>query len=111
MYQLDFASPLEPWRGAYHTLDIPLAFDNWDKPEGRLGAGPQSRKVAAAMSETFINFARTGDPNNRAIPRWPRYTLPERGTMIFDVDSRVENDPRAAERRLFQAAPFLKEGT
>ena len=31
--------------------------------------------------------------------------------MIFDVNSRAENDPRADERRLFQTAPFLKQGT
>ena len=77
----------------------------------KAGTGPDARKVADAMSETFIAFARTGDPNNAAIPRWDRYTLPERATMIFDVDSRIENDPRADERRLFQTAPFLKQGT
>ena len=111
MYQLDFASPVEPWRGAYHGFDIGLAFDNCDKTEARAGAGPDARRVAEAMSETFIAFARTGDPNNAAIPRWDRYTLPERATMIFDVNSRSENDPRADERRLFQTAPFLKQGT
>lgn len=111
MYQLDFASPVEPWRGAYHGFDIGLAFDNCDKPGSKAGTGAEARKVAEAMSETFIAFARTGDPNNARIPAWGRYTLPERATMIFDVDSRVENDPRADERRLFQTAPFLKLGT
>lgn len=111
MYQLDFASPVEPWRGAYHGFDIGLAFDNCDKPESKAGTGPEARKAAEAMSETFIAFARTGDPNNAAIPRWDRYTLPERATMIFDVNSRAENDPRGDERRLFQTAPFLKQGT
>lgn len=111
MYQLDFASPVEPWRGAYHGFDIGLAFDNCDKPGSKAGNGAEARKVAEAMSETFIAFARTGDPNNARIPAWGRYTLPERTTMIFDVNSRVENDPRAEERRLFQTAPFLKLGT
>ena len=110
MYQLDFASPVEPWRGAYHGFDIGLAFDNIDKVEAR-ATGPEARRAADAMSETFIAFARTGDPNNAAIPRWDRYTLPERATMIFDANSRAENDPRADERRLFQTAPFLKQGT
>ncbi|MGA0543983.1 carboxylesterase/lipase family protein [Brevundimonas sp. VNH65] len=111
MYQLDFASPVEPWRGGYHGFDIGLAFDNIDKPGSKAGSGPDARRVADAMSETFIAFARTGDPNNAAIPRWDRYTLPERATMIFDVNSRSENDPRSEERRLFQTAPFLKQGT
>jgi para-nitrobenzyl esterase len=111
MYQLDFASPVEPWRGAYHGFDIGLAFDNVDVPEAKAGTGLDARKAAYAMSETFISFARTGDPNNAAIPRWDRYTLPERATMMFDANSQVENDPRADERRLFQTAPFLKKGT
>ena len=111
MYQLDFGSPVEPRLGAYHGFDIGLAFDNCDKPGSRAGSGPEARQVAEAMSETFIAFARTGDPNNAAIPTWGRYTLPERQTMIFDVESRTENDPRAEERRLFQTAPFLKKGT
>lgn len=111
MYQLDFGSPVEPRLGAFHSFDIALAFDNCDKPGSKTGTGAQSLKVAAAMSETFIAFARTGDPNNAAIPAWGRYTLPERATMIFDVDSRIENDPRADERRLFQTASFLKQGT
>jgi para-nitrobenzyl esterase len=111
MYQLDFGSPVEPRLGAYHGFDIALAFDNCDKPGSKTGMGVEARQVAAAMSETFIAFARTGDPNNAAIPAWGRYTLPERATMIFDVDSRIENDPRADERRLFQTAPFLKQGT
>lgn len=111
MYQLDFGSPVEPRLGAYHSFDIALAFDNCDKPGSKTGEGAQALRVAEAMSETFIAFARTGDPNNAAIPAWGRYTLPERATMIFDVDSRIENDPRADERRLFQTAPFLKQGT
>jgi para-nitrobenzyl esterase len=111
MYQLDFGSPVEPRLGAYHTFDIPLAFDNCAQPGSKTGTGPEAISVAAAVSDTFIAFARTGDPNNRSIPRWPRYTLPERGTLIIDVHSRIENDPRGEERRLFQSAPFLKQGT
>jgi len=111
MYQLDFGSPVEPRLAAYHSFDIALAFDNCGQPGSKTGTGSDALKVAEAMSETFIAFARTGDPNNAAIPTWGRYTLPERATMIFDVASHVENDPRADERRLFQTAPFLKQGT
>jgi para-nitrobenzyl esterase len=31
--------------------------------------------------------------------------------MIFDVESRVENDPRKAERELFAKAPYIQPGT
>ena len=48
--------------------------------------------LAAAMSATWAAFARTGSPNNAAIPAWPAYTPTERATMVFDTRSRVVND-------------------
>ena len=111
MYQLDFGSPVEPRLGAYHSFDIALAFDNCHQPTSKTGTGPEAIEVARRMSETFIAFAKTGDPNNAAIPAWAPYDLERRPTMIFDVDTRSVDDPRADERRLFQVAPFLKQGT
>ena len=67
--------------------------------------------MAHQMSEAFIAFARTGDPNTAEIPHWTPYELDRRSTMIFDVASRMENDPRGEERRLFAVAPYLKPGT
>ena len=112
MYQLDFGSPEDGGRrGAFHSFDIPLVFDNLDKPGSRTGQGQEARAVAHQMSEAFIAFARTGDPNTAAIPHWTPYELDRRSTMIFDVASRTENDPRGEERRLFAVAPYLKPGT
>ena len=31
--------------------------------------------------------------------------------MVFDVASRLEDDPRGAERRLFAKVPFVQQGT
>jgi para-nitrobenzyl esterase len=67
--------------------------------------------MADRMSETFIAFARTGSPNNRTIPRWERYQLPRRQTMVFNVPPRLEDDPRGAERRLFAKVPYVQPGT
>ena len=63
------------------------------------------------MSAAFVNFARTGDPNGAAIPAWEKYDLPRRATLVINETSRMVDDPRKAERELFAAAPFLKEGT
>jgi para-nitrobenzyl esterase len=53
------------------------------------------------MSDSFIAFGRTGDPNTAALPPWPRFNTEERPTMIFDLPPRIENDPRSEERKLF----------
>ena len=108
-YQVDFRTPFHD--SAPHTTDIALAFDNTDKPGALTGNGPEARKLAAQVSETFIAFARTGNPNNPALPLWKPYTLPNRETMIFDVSSHMENDPRGRERELFSKVPFVQQGT
>jgi para-nitrobenzyl esterase len=110
-YQLDWATPREGGKfGAPHASDIQLVFDNIDKP-GATAIGPQAQPMADQMSESFIAFARTGNPNNKLIPRWEGYTLPRRQTMVFNVPSHLENDPRGGERRLFATVPYVQPGT
>ncbi|MDQ8756977.1 carboxylesterase/lipase family protein [Sphingosinicella sp. LHD-64] len=105
VYQLDFASPVEPWRGAAHMLDIPLVFGTLDAPGAITGTGAGSRAVSAAVMGAFLAFARTGDPG------WRPYTLPERATRIFDASPRTENDPRRWQRELFARFPYIQPGT
>jgi para-nitrobenzyl esterase len=111
VYQLDYASPVEGGKyRAFHTLDIGLVFDNVDKPGAMTGTDTRARTVAAAMSDTFIRFARSGNPNG-PLPPWPRYDLQARNTMIFDVTPKLEQDPRREERLIFSAVPYVKPGT
>ena len=110
-YQLNWASQREGGKfRAPHASDIQLVFDNIDKP-GANASGPTAQSMADQLSETFLAFARTGNPNNKLIRRWETYTLPRRQTMVFDVPSRPEDDPRGAERRLFAKVPYVQPGT
>jgi para-nitrobenzyl esterase len=111
VYQLDFQSPVEPWRGAPHTLDIPLAFGTLDAEGSITGTGAAARALSGAIMDAFVAFARTGDPNHRGLPAWPIYDLPDRASMIFDVNSRASNDPRRWERELFARVPYIQPGT
>jgi len=63
------------------------------------------------MSQALLAFARHGDPNHPGLPRWKPYGLEARETMVFDVPSRMENDPRGGERELYRRAPFIQRGT
>jgi len=111
MYQLDFPSPeADGVLGAFHTLDIPLVFDNTGARGARTGDSPEARRLAGLMADSFIAFARTGDPDCASIPAWPRFELEKRATMVFDVDTRVVDDPRREERLLWSVAPYIKPG-
>jgi para-nitrobenzyl esterase len=111
VYQVDWVSPRDGGKfGAPHMTDIPLAFDNVMAP-GSNAVGPTAQPMADRMSEAFLAFARTGDPNCEAIPRWEPYDLPRRQTMVFDNRPHLADDPRGGERRLFEKVPFVQAGT
>jgi para-nitrobenzyl esterase len=112
VYQLDWKSPRDGGKwGAPHTLDIPLVFENLDKEGSLTGTSPDAQRIAEQMSEAFLAFARHGDPNHRALPKWEPYELARRQTLIFDNPARLVDDPRGAERRLFAKVPFIQQGT
>jgi para-nitrobenzyl esterase len=81
---------------AAHALEIPFVFDN---VEGVPLTGGRADKGALVevMSETWLQFARAGDPNHTGLPSWQPYTRERRDTMIFDVPPRAEQAPRQEE--------------
>lgn len=113
VYQVDWKSPRDGgvW-GAPHTIDIGLVFGTLDARGSIVGTGPDSAAMSNAMSDAFIAFAHTGNPNCAAIPAWEPYTLPRRQTMVFNTPaSAMADDPRGAERELFNKVPFTQFGT
>jgi len=111
VYQVDFQSPTQPRRGAPHTMDIALSFGTLDAPGSFTGTGAGARAASAAVMAAFTRFARAGDPNGPGVPAWPRYRLPGRETMLFDVASRAVSDPRRWERELFARVPYIQPGS
>jgi para-nitrobenzyl esterase len=109
MYSLDWQSPAHDGRvKAHHAMDLPFVFDNVDVADTTAGA-PGARELASRISATWAAFARTGSPNNPAIPSWPAYTAAERATMVFDNDCHVPRDPDREARLLWSCvvAPDL----
>jgi para-nitrobenzyl esterase len=111
-YQLDWGSPQDGGKwGAFHTLDIPLMFGTLTARESMTGDGEDARRVSSTMQLALLAFARHGDPNHADMPRWEPYMLPRRATMVFDVESRLTDDPRSSERQLFAKVPYIQQGT
>jgi para-nitrobenzyl esterase len=112
VFQFDWQSPVDggKWK-ASHAMEIPFVFDNVGYGKSIVGSGAAQQTMADMMSDTWIAFARTGNPNTDRLPAWPPFTLEARPTMIFDLTPRVVNDPRGEERRLFAPIPYVQPGT
>ena len=81
---------------ALHCMEIPFAMNNIARCEQMTGGGKEAYALADKMSQAWINFARTGDPNHKGLPAWPKYTEQGGATMMFDNVSTVKNHPDKA---------------
>jgi len=109
LYRLDWATPvLDGKLMSPHGLELPLVFDNATAGGvGLTGGGAEAQKLAGQMSETWIAFAATGNPNTSksGLPQWEWYNTETRPTMTFDTESRVESDPLKEQRLIFEERP------
>lgn len=101
MYEFAWPSPaFDGLLGACHGLDIGFVFDTLDKGADQmlgplLGLAPP-QQLADTMHGAWVGFATRGDPG------WPQYDRNRRATMRFNTISEVVDDPRAAERALWE---------
>jgi len=97
MYEFAWRSPQFDGRlGACHGLEIAFVFDTLGyETELLLGKDPP-QQLADTMHAAWVAFATNGDCG------WPKYDLSRRATMRFDVTSEVVDDPRSAERALWE---------
>ena len=99
LYYFRWETPVEGGRlKSPHTIEIPFAFDNVKIAARLTGGGPEAMALADKVSDGWIAFARTGDPNTPKLPRWPAFNPAERPTMVFNNQSAVQNDPIREQR-------------
>jgi para-nitrobenzyl esterase len=95
LYSFYWQQPLAEGRTHVpHGSEIAFVFNNV-----QLARGDKPEALAAKMCAAWAAFARTGDPSTPAL-KWTPYDSTTRPTMIFDRDSRMENDPRGEQRKL-----------
>jgi para-nitrobenzyl esterase len=86
-----------------HALEIAFVFDNTEKSARYTGGGARPAALADKMSDAWINFARTGNPNTPKLPTWTPYDAAGRATMVFNDKSEVVTDPTKERRIAMQA--------
>jgi para-nitrobenzyl esterase len=67
-----------------HCIELPFVFNNVERCQEMTGGGKEAIALAAKMSDAWINFARTGNPNHKGLPVWPKYDAAKTATMHFD---------------------------
>jgi para-nitrobenzyl esterase len=84
---------------AFHCAELAFCFDNTERCENMTGDVPEARALAAQVSEAWIHFARTGNPNHSGLPAWPAFTAEKCPSMIFDSPCEMKINPDTAERK------------
>ena len=105
LYYFRWETPVDGGRlKSPHTMEIPFAFDNVKISSRLTGGGPEAMALADKISDAWIAFARTGDPNTKKLPHWPAFNATDRPTMVFNNVSKVVNDPIREQRlTMFEA--------
>jgi len=89
-------------RGAYHSAEITFVFGRPRPLQSSAGSTAYDSKVAEAMSDYWVAFATSGDPNGPPTagkwPSWPRY---ESAT-----DALLEIGPEIAPRTMVKRAVY-----
>jgi para-nitrobenzyl esterase len=80
--------------GAFHTGEVAYAYNNlkflhrpWEAVD---------HKLAGVMSSYWVNFAATGNPNGKGLPRWPQYQSNTSEVMILSEQPGAKKLPRKA---------------
>jgi para-nitrobenzyl esterase len=102
VYEWDWATPAYDGKfGAVHGIDVSASFHSYR--DGFFAGSTEGKRMADRLASAWVAFAKSGDPNNDRLPAWPTYDAQRRAMMVFDNDTRIEDDWRGEIRRYWDA--------
>lgn len=108
VYLFTWESPAR--RGAFgscHALEMPFVFGTlWAPTQDRFaGSGPEAEALSLRMMDSWIAFARSGNPSHEGVGEWPPFEAASRPTMVLGPEVGVQPDPFPEERAAIE--PFV----
>jgi Carboxylesterase type B len=88
--------------GAWHTADLQFCFDNTKRCEQGTGNTPDAQALGKKMAASWAAFAATGNPSIPGL-RWDPTNSETNGTMIWDTQCRMADDPDGEARKVILA--------
>lgn len=82
-------NPNSKYLGAYHAGEIVYVFNNLYRENKMLQE--TDFNLAEMMSNYWVNFATTGDPNGKGLPRWTPYNINDEPYMDFGDTVQLRN--------------------
>ncbi|MGB9069026.1 MAG: carboxylesterase family protein [Candidatus Acidiferrales bacterium] len=99
-YYFTWHSPVQDGKlRAFHTLEIPFAFDVVDLASSMTGTGADRQPLADKVSGAWAAFARNGDPNHKLLPKWDPFDTNKRAIMVLNDECKLVDDPHGEEQR------------
>jgi para-nitrobenzyl esterase len=62
------------------------------------GTGADADLLSETLRDSWLAFARSGDPGCDVLPNWDGYDAGRRATMLFDRDCELVDAPYDTER-------------
>ena len=82
-YQFSRENREFPRLGASHAIDLRYVFNTLEDKEKR----PEDQALANSVTDNWVQFARTGDPNKKGLPQWPNYT--DKHRAYLDINHEI----------------------
>lgn len=92
MYMFTWKAPKNG--GSVHGAELKFCFNRLHHQHNDVPHPTEKDfQLATLMSNSWAQFAHTGNPNTEGLPLWQPYTAENGETMIFDYDSRILHNP------------------